>query len=86
MIDKIRNFKQFANENKDFTGNITQEDKLETLEKDFPKEFNKYYKTMNYQIMSVEIDALYNVLVLDKESEYELTRGWEHKVREILSR
>ena len=85
MIDKVKNFKQFVNENKDATGNITQEDKLEVLKKDFPKEFNKYYKAMSHQITSVEIDALYNVLVLDKESEYELTRRWEHKVREILS-
>ena len=60
-------------------------DKVEILKRDFPKEFNKYYKAMSYQIMSVEVDALYNVLVLGKESKYELTRKWESKVREILN-
>ena len=67
-------------------GNNSEINKLEILEKDFPKEYNKYYKAMKYQITSVEIDALYNVLVLGKESEYELTRRWEYKVKEILSR
>jgi hypothetical protein len=58
--------------------------KLEKLRTDFKKEFNKYYKKMSYQIMSVEVDALYNVLVLKTQSEYELTRIWEFKVKEIL--
>jgi hypothetical protein len=62
---------------------MTKLDELETFHK---KDFNKYYRAMSYRIMSVEIDALYNVLVLNKESEYELTRRHEANVREILSR
>ncbi len=60
--------------------------KLEKLETEHKKDFNKYYRAMNHRIMSVEIDALYNVLVLNKESKYELTRRHESNVREILSR
>jgi hypothetical protein len=58
--------------------------KEQILKRDFKKEYNKYYRTMNYQIMSIEIDALYNVLVLKKRSKFELTRKWEAKVIEIL--
>ena len=58
--------------------------KEEILRKGFNKEFNKYFKHMSYQILSVEVDALYNVLVLKKESEYELTRKHEFNVRQIL--
>ena len=65
---------------------ITQTDKVEILKRDFPEEFNKYYKAMSYRIMAVEVDALYNVLVLGKKSKDELTRKWEWKVKEILSR
>lgn len=61
-------------------------DKIEILKKDFPKEFNKYCKAMSNRIMFVEVNALYNVLVLGKESKDELTRKWESKVKEILSR
>ena len=61
-------------------------DKLKELELNYKKEFNKYYKAMNYRITGVEVDALYNVLVLKTESEYELTRRHEGNVREILSR
>jgi hypothetical protein len=60
--------------------------KLEELETKHKKELNKYYIAMSYRIMSVEIDALYNVLILKEESEYELTRGHESNVREILGR
>jgi ribosomal protein S3AE len=59
--------------------------KMETLQKKFKKEFDKYFKAMSYRIMSVEVYALYNVLVLKKESKYELTRRWEAKVRDILN-
>jgi hypothetical protein len=58
--------------------------KLEELEKNHKKEFNKYYKAMNYRIMSVEIDALYNVLVLKESSKYELTRKHENNVRRLI--
>jgi hypothetical protein len=61
-------------------------EKFETLKRDFPKEYKKYSRTMNGQVMSVEIDALYNVLVLGVESEYELTRRHEGNVRDILKR
>ncbi len=60
--------------------------KLEELKIKHKKDFDKYYRAMSYRIMSVEIDALYNVLVLNKKSEYELTRRHEANVREILSK
>ena len=85
MIDQVKNFgKSQINEN--VNSDITQTDKVEILKKDFPKEFNKYYKAMSYRIMSVEVDALYNVLVLGKKSKDELTKKWEYKVKEILGR
>ncbi len=60
--------------------------KIKELKKNHEKECDKYFKAMSYRVMAVEIDALYNVLILDKESEYELTRRYEENVREILSR
>lgn len=72
-------FKWFSN----YVGDTKE--KLKILEKNFKKEFNKYYKTMNYRIMSIEVDALYNVLVLKKKSEYEETRRHEHNVSRILN-
>ena len=64
--------------------NSLYRDKVHELEARFPKEFYKYWKAMNNQILSVEVDALYNVLILKKESEYELTRKHEANVRRIL--
>lgn len=63
---------------------MTTLEKIEILERDFKKEYKKYFKAMSYRIMSIEIEALYNVLVLNKESKYELTRRWENNVRNIL--
>lgn len=65
---------------------LSQSEKVGILKKDFPKEFNKYYRTMSYRIMEVEVDALFHVLVLNKKSTDELTKKWEFKVREILNR
>ena len=59
--------------------------KLKLLEALYSKEFKKYYRAMSYQILAVEVDALFNVLVLDTTSEFELTRRYEQKVREILN-
>jgi hypothetical protein len=59
-------------------------DKVAFLKKNYRNQFNKYFRTMNYRIMAVEIDALYNVLVLDKKSGQELTNRWEVKIKEIL--
>ena len=86
QIDRVKNFGKSLNENEDVIGNMTLTDKVEKLKKDFGNEFNKYYKAMSYRIGAPEIDALYNILVLGKESDDELTRKWEDKVREILSR
>ena len=59
-------------------------DKLELLKTKHKKEFDIYFKAMSFQIMSVEIDALFNVLVLNKPSKYELTRRHETNVKRIL--
>jgi hypothetical protein len=48
------------------------------------RDLRKYEKRMTYQVMSVEYDDLYNVLVLHKPSKYNLTNRWELKVVEIL--
>jgi hypothetical protein len=71
---KILNWENFLNENID----IENSKKLEILRSKFKNEFNYYYKKMNYRIMSV--------LVLQKESEYELTRKHENNVRRILNK
>ncbi len=60
-------------------------EKLEILQRDYKKQYNKYYEYMGYKILSVEIDALYNVLVLNVESEYDLIRRWEQNVKRILN-
>lgn len=66
---------------------MTYEERQERLKKEFPKEVRKYERAMNYQVPSVEYDALYEVLILGKEkSEYELTTRWIGKVREVLNR
>lgn len=85
-IDQVKNFGKSLNENEDVIANMTLNDKVEKLKKDYSKQFNKYYEAMNYRIGSVEINALYNVLVLRKKSKDELTSRWESKVREILLR
>ncbi len=59
--------------------------KLKYLETNHRNQFNKYYRAMSYRIMSVEVDALYNVLVLNKSSDYELTRRHEANVIRILN-
>ena len=83
MKDKhIKTFENFKNDEEEET---TYVKKMETLQKKFKKEFDKYFKAMSYRIMSVEVHALYNVLVLKKESKDELTRRWEAKVRDILN-
>jgi hypothetical protein len=57
----------------------------EILEKNYSKEVKKYYKAMSYQMMAVEVYALYHVLVLETPSEDELTRRHEANVRRILN-
>ena len=59
-------------------------DKLQLLETQYKIQFDKYYRVMNYRIMGVEIDALYNILVLKKRSQYKLTNKHENNVIRIL--
>ena len=58
--------------------------KLKLLETQYKIQFDKYYRVINYRIMGVEIDALYNILVLKKRSQYELTNKHENNVIRIL--
>ncbi len=60
-------------------------DKKKYLKTNHSKQWNKYYRTMSYRIMNVEVDAMYNVLVLGERSNYELTRRHEANVIRILN-
>lgn len=61
------------------------DEKLNILKTQYKKQYNKYFKCMSYRIFSWEIDALYNILVLKIESEYEENRRWEQTVKRILN-
>lgn len=65
---------------------MTLKEKITELKKNNKKDFNKYLRTMSYCITSAEIDALYNVLILNSRSKYKLTQKWENKVIEVLNR
>ena len=58
-------------------------DKLFTLETKYSKQFNKYFKAMSYRIMSVEVEALYNILVLKTRSKNVLTFRHENNIIRI---
>lgn len=77
----IKTFENFENNDK-----ISYDEMIKTLETNYKKEFNKYYRTMSYRIMAVEVEALYNVLVLKHGSDDEFMKRYENKVREILAR
>lgn len=64
--------------------NISYAEKISTLESKYKKQFDKYFKAMNYRIMSCEVHALYNVLVLKERSKDNFCYRWEGTVCEIL--
>jgi len=81
-MKNLKIFEEFAQEDEILGGEPI--DKIEILKTQYRNQFNKYYRAMNYRIMGVEIDALYNILVLKKRSQYELTNRHEINVISIL--
>ena len=63
----------------------TYEEKLEWINSNAKKEFQKYYKAMSHRVMSVEIEVFYD-LMNNISQKCELGKRWESKIKEILSR
>jgi hypothetical protein len=59
-------------------------DKYKELKTKHRNLFNKYYRVMNYQIMDVEIDALYDLIILGVKSKDSLTRKHQLNAERIL--